>query len=1499
MKLKSKLKNTVLAGLAGLSLTACGGGGSGGAVGVVDDFVQDLSNLSGSATLVSSYSSLLSDFQSVVSGGDMSAIQGVITGPDAGDISQANTLLTQLETAKNLWEATEYLIDQQNDSDKFHIYNSDSFKQAHAAMLYLQNHVKPVIQKVANGQTITLADYNLVDKESKANEIIEQEKNSTSSDYANTKKIKSVQTINNDTDVSTVANNTPVVTYTEWAVVEGQGQETRTRTTTTTPVTTTVTTRCTLQRTTFLNNSTSDGAESCSVLDPVITEGTAIVVEDVETRVGAAVVIDKSRNDVLDPVTSTETPVVTYTQWAVVEGQGQETRTKTTTTRNKTTVVTNTCTWQESTVNGTTTNSAENCNITDTQVTYQDDTVVEELETRVGDAVVTNKSRNDVLDPVTSTETPVVTYTNWAVVEGQGQDTRTKTTTTRNKTTVVTNNCTWQESTVNGTTTKGAETCTVADTQVTYQDDTVVEEVEIRTGAAHVVDYNRTDVLDPVTSTETPVLTYTDWVTVHAGGGQETRTRTTTTRNKTTVITQNCAWQTSTVNGATTKGAETCTATDTQVTYHDDTVATATETRTGENPVTSTTNLDPTVVTETENSANYTETTYTDASGTTSETVEGSATTNTVNRDVAVVNDNGNNTSTTVVTRYVDTIVTTPITTKVYRTRNYTDTVKRNSRTVTTTTPRQRLTYRDGTYEDTNGTTTVVNGDWSATQLSDSSRSENILQSETTVDRVVTTSSSGTEISRITASNAYSDLDTNLGSKTANLSTTVSDHQTTEFNNSTGLTMINADHAYAKGWTGEGAVLGVIDTWQDTNHADFNGKYQWYKDYVRNDNTVPLYGSQHAHGTHVAGIVAAEKNNTGTHGVAYNADLVGANVDYHGNGMINKGLAQQALHDFAKLKSPESAGGEEMNIVAVNMSFNQPNFFYDGNGSTVTQLSDGTYNATEITTRLLNNGYGDSEYWKVATDNDIILVNSAGNYGFDHAGDPGIWAVEEDNNGNLILGGKMVIVGSWDGSGVSGNKAGHVCLNINTSNNTCNDTHRLSEFYILAPGSHINSTIPTGMGNNGNDTATMSGTSMSAPHVTGAFGVLNQMWPYMNGENLVKLVMNTADKTLTGYNVNIHGQGLLDLDEATKPQGAVGLATSGRVDHPTVSLNNTYYSTGTSAPSSLLNLKIMVLDEYDRNYYMDLGSSFTVKDNRKFSDVQMLVDNKNMFLPQQQMYGSFSQGGQYSLLNNYNFGLYTGNNGAGDYSANVGKDFYFNNKFKLKTSLAHMNEQDTWLGNSSDGVLAVGNNNDTNSANLGVAYQLGNNVLSLDYSKGFTDVNTVDNSLIKSFSDIETESYRLAYEIHKDKHTTFGWSFSLPSHITSGTMDLEVAESVNIDGTINYTDIKSDLTQTTKEKNIGFYYNKSGEEELDASFNFTAEYRMDKSGVANNNGVELGLNFVKKFAGSCKFLWMKNPKCFDKDGKMKADLFGKNTDNATAHGLVYDLETDKFIPIKK
>ena len=280
------LSKKLCIGLIPLTLSACGGGSGG--VGAIDNFIKnDVSSLSGSSTIISSYSNLLTDFQSVISSGDISAIQGVITGPNQQDINQANTLLTQLQTAKDLWDQTEQLIAAQSDNEKYTIYNSNSFKEAHAAMIYLQNYVKPVIQKVANGQTITLADYNLIDKASRANEIINHEKNSTSSDYANTKKIKSVNTVNNDKDLSSDTTGTSTVSFTEWETVNaGGGSETRNKITTTPNIRTTVTTRCTFQRTTFLNNSTSDGPQTCSVLNTTTTDLDPTVVTETETREG-------------------------------------------------------------------------------------------------------------------------------------------------------------------------------------------------------------------------------------------------------------------------------------------------------------------------------------------------------------------------------------------------------------------------------------------------------------------------------------------------------------------------------------------------------------------------------------------------------------------------------------------------------------------------------------------------------------------------------------------------------------------------------------------------------------------------------------------------------------------------------------------------------------------------------------------------------------------------------------------------------------------------------------------------------------------------------------------------------------------------------------------------------------------------------------------------------------------------------------------------------------
>jgi hypothetical protein len=1202
--ISKKLRKAFLATASALTLTACGGGGSGGGVTTVTDFVtNDLSNLSGSSSIVSSYSSLLSSFQSTISSGNYSSLQAILTGPDADDIATANTLLTQLSQAEALWSATEDLISQQSDGDKYTIYNSDSYKEAYAAMIYLKNHVKPVIQKVSNGKAITTADYNIVAKEDKAQEIINTEKDTTATSYAEQKKIKKTETVAGTSTVSTVD-----------------------------------------------------------------TVGTA------------------------------------------------------------------------------------------------------EASTSTG-----------------------------------------------------------------------------------------------------------------------------DWATVNAGGGKENRTTTTTVPNYRITTTTPCTLTRKTLlNGTTVDSACTYGTSVVSTVTLDPTVTTVTEEREGDNPVTGTTTLEATVTTVTETSDNYVITNYADGNEQTS-TTNGTVTTTTANRDVVTDVDNGNNTTTRTTVRYVDTTVTTPVTTRVYFVRTYTDITKKNTRIITTTTPKTQNTYKDGTTETINGTATVVTADWVSSNISTATRTEEREVSSSVANTVSTTANSGTQVAQVTISNAYTGQDTTLGTKTANMSTVVNDHKTTEYNTNHGLNTIHAADAYAKGWTGKGAVLGIIDTYQQTNHPELNGKYKWYNDYTRYDNTVSTSGNTQVHGTHVAGIIAGKRDGTGNHGVAFDAELVGANVDYYGHGGISKSRAQQALHDFAKLKD---SNGENLNIVAVNMSWNTPTLFTDHNGSTVTQLSDGTYDASEITSRM-NVDDGQAKYYKIATDNDMILVNSAGNYGFNHAGDPGIWATEVDASGNLILGGKMIIVGNWDGTNVAGNKAGHVCLKI--VNNACNDTNKISDFYILAPGDDIYSSTPTHL--SGNGYMNMSGTSMAAPHVTGAFGVINQMWPHMKGDNLVKLVLATADKNLTGYNVNIHGQGLLDLDEATKPQGAIGIPTTGRTNGPIVGTYGTYFSTGTALPSALGDLKVMILDEYERDYYINLGSTMVVKDMRKVSDIDMMM-NGNTYLPVQSMYGNFTQGGNYDL-GFMNFGLYTGANGGGDFTGNIGKNFMLSNNLKFKTSVGQMNEQDNWLGNASDGVLAVGDNNVTNFGQFGIEYALGNNVISFDYSKGFTDINTTDNSLITGFNNVETESMKVAYEIHNDANNTWGFSLSTPSHITNGTMNLLVPESRTLDGTVNYANIESDMSSSTIEKDIGFFYNHTPVNDMDASFNFKAEYRQDISGVAGNDGVNLAFNYVKKLNTNCKFLWMKNPRCFEKNenGKeiLKANLYHNNNEdtNATKHGLVYDLKTDKFIPIKK
>ena len=79
-----------------------------------------------------------------------------------------------------------------------------------------------------------------------------------------------------------------------------------------------------------------------------------------------------------------------------------------------------------------------------------------------------------------------------------------------------------------------------------------------------------------------------------------------------------------------------------------------------------------------------------------------------------------------------------------------------------------------------------------------------------------------------------------------------------EYTRQYGLAMINASSAYARGATGRGSIIGIMDSGVDTSHQELNGynkllseSYLAYQD--RSPNT-----DEKRHGSHVAGIAVGE-----------------------------------------------------------------------------------------------------------------------------------------------------------------------------------------------------------------------------------------------------------------------------------------------------------------------------------------------------------------------------------------------------------------------------------------------------------------------------------------------------------------------------------------------------------------------------------------------------------------------------------------------------------------
>jgi len=114
--------------------------------------------------------------------------------------------------------------------------------------------------------------------------------------------------------------------------------------------------------------------------------------------------------------------------------------------------------------------------------------------------------------------------------------------------------------------------------------------------------------------------------------------------------------------------------------------------------------------------------------------------------------------------------------------------------------------------------------------------------------------------------------------------------QTPEYNAQYGLGMVNAANLYAKNGNGSGVKVAVFDSGINPAEAQTGSsiKIDTANSYDYVTNTAGSSSDPNGHGTHVSGIIAAPKNDSGMHGIAYNSTLLNMRI-YNSAGFVSDG----------------------------------------------------------------------------------------------------------------------------------------------------------------------------------------------------------------------------------------------------------------------------------------------------------------------------------------------------------------------------------------------------------------------------------------------------------------------------------------------------------------------------------------------------------------------------------------------------------------------------------